>query len=111
MKRQAEKRRELHFEVGEDVFLKLRPNHKRSLAKKRCEKLSSKFYGPYKVLEKIGEVAYRIDLSAEATIRNVFHISQLKKMMGNSHALQGHQPEFMFTCIYFESFACNPSFL
>lgn len=79
MKKHADlHRRELKSQVSDEVFLKLRPYHQRSLARKRCEKLAPKFYGPYKVVEKISEVAYRLKLPPEANIHNVFHISQLK---------------------------------
>lgn len=53
-----QKRREVEFEVGSEVSLKLRPYRQRTLAKKRCERLSPKFYGPYLVIERIGQVAY-----------------------------------------------------
>ncbi|TYK16028.1 uncharacterized protein E5676_scaffold32G00230 [Cucumis melo var. makuwa] len=56
------KRRELKFKVGDEVYLKLRPYRQRSLAKKRAEKLAPKYYGPYRITETIGEVAYRLDL-------------------------------------------------
>ena len=50
MKKMADtKRRELKFKVGDEVYLKLRPYRQRSLARKRCEKLAPKFYGPYKM--------------------------------------------------------------
>ncbi|TYK23013.1 disease resistance protein [Cucumis melo var. makuwa] len=62
MKKQADlHRRELKFRV-DDVYLKLRPYRQRSLTRKRCEKLAPKFYGPYRIIEEIGEVAYRLNL-------------------------------------------------
>ncbi|KAL0539505.1 hypothetical protein IC582_023720 [Cucumis melo] len=92
MKKQADlHRRELKFKVGDEVYLKLRPYRQRSLARKRCEKLAPKFYGPYRIVEEIGEVAYRLNLPPEAIIHNVFHVSQLKLKMGNSHQVQ-HMP-------------------
>ena len=48
MKKMADlKRRELKFKEGDEVFLKLRLYWQRSLAKRRCEKLGPKYYGPY----------------------------------------------------------------
>ena len=45
---------ELKFKVGDEVYLKLRPYRQRSLARKRCEKLAPKFYGPYTIIEETG---------------------------------------------------------
>jgi len=82
IKNQADRhRRELTFEIAEMVYLKLQPYKLRSLAKKINEKLSPRFYGPYKILEKIGPVAYWLELPVGARIHSVFHVSQLRKCL------------------------------
>ncbi|KAA0043304.1 Retrotransposable element Tf2 [Cucumis melo var. makuwa] len=63
-------RRELKFRVGDEVYLKLRPYRQRSLAQKCCEKLTPKFYEPYRIIEEMGEVAYRLNLPPGAIIHN-----------------------------------------
>ena len=71
------KRRHVEFEEGDMVFLKIRPYRQVSMCKKRNEKLSPKYFGSYRVLKKIGPVAYRMELPTAAT-----NISQLKKAFG-----------------------------
>ena len=53
-----------------------------TIAHQISQKLAQKYYCLYLVLEKIGVLAYRLNLSASAAIHLVFHISQLKKHLG-----------------------------
>ena len=79
----ADKHRiERSFEVGDLVYLRLQPYRQPSLKKKGAEKLKPRFYGPYKIIRKVGEVAYELELPQESKIHNVFHVSSLKKTLG-----------------------------
>ena len=80
MKAQADKNRtEREFEEGESVFLKLQPYVQSSIASRNHQKLSFRFYGPFKILQRVGKVAYKLDLPVDAKIHPVIHVSQLKK--------------------------------
>ena len=69
MKNNVDKlRRNLQFEVGELVFLKLRSYRQNSITERLCKKLSARYYGPFKIIEKIGAVAYRLDLPPSSKI-------------------------------------------
>jgi hypothetical protein len=73
------RRRELSFEVGDFVYLKV--SHMRGLRRFKVRgKLALRFIGPFKILEKRGEVAYQLELTPQLSdVYDVFHVSQLKK--------------------------------
>ncbi|XP_035540235.1 uncharacterized protein LOC118344217 [Juglans regia] len=76
------RRRDLLFEGGDWVYLKVSPmKGVKRFGKKG--KLSPRYVGPFQILEKVGPVAYRIALPEYfGEIHDVFHVSSLKKSFG-----------------------------
>ncbi|KAA3460696.1 DNA/RNA polymerase superfamily protein [Gossypium australe] len=67
------KRKDIEFQVGYKVFLKV-SSWKRILCFGRKGKLSPRFIGPYEIIERIGSVAYRLEVPSKLEkIHNVFH--------------------------------------
>ena len=76
MKQQADQHRnERIFDVGDWVFLRLQPYNKMSLKQaNKDNKLSTNYYGPYKVLQKIGTMEYKLELSTSSQVHPFFHV-------------------------------------
>lgn len=68
-------RTDLEFSVGDQVLLKLQPYTQSSVANRPYPKISNKFFGPYTIVEKIGPVAYRLELPPDSMVHSVFHVS------------------------------------
>jgi hypothetical protein len=75
------RRRDLSFEIGDFVYLKVSPM--RGTRRFRVKgKLAPRYVGPFKIIDRKGEVAYQLDLLPQLSdIHDVFHISQLKKCL------------------------------
>lgn len=80
------------FEVGDYVYLKLQPYRQASLSMRKNLKLSARFYGPYEVIEKVGQVAYKLMLPENSKIHPVFHVSVLKKKIGSDVEIKDMLP-------------------
>ncbi|KAL8249674.1 hypothetical protein R6Q59_006542 [Mikania micrantha] len=73
--------RPLEFQIGDLVMLKVSP-WKGIFRFGKRGKLSPRFVGPFKILERIGSVAYRLELPPElGNVHDVFHVSNLKKCL------------------------------
>jgi hypothetical protein len=59
------------------VYMKLQPYIQTSVEPRANQKLSFKFFGPFRVLERIGKVAYRLHLPTSSSVHPVVHVSQL----------------------------------
>ena len=86
------RRRDLEFQVGDKVFLKVSPM-KGVMRFGQRGKLSPRFVGPFEILERIGAVAYKVALPPSlASVHNVFHVSTLRKYEPDpSHVLPVEQ--------------------
>lgn len=75
-------RTERSFDIGDFVYAKLQPYRQQSVVLRANKKLASKYFGPYKILDKCGPVAYKVQLPSSSQIHPVFHVSHLKLHIG-----------------------------
>ncbi|GJZ23219.1 hypothetical protein Tco_0560678, partial [Tanacetum coccineum] len=73
------KRKPIEFQVEDRVMLKVSP-WKGVVRFGKRGKLNPRYVGPFKVLEKVGAIAYKLELPQELSrVHNTFHVSNLKK--------------------------------
>ncbi|KAL0556108.1 hypothetical protein IC582_004618 [Cucumis melo] len=86
------RRKDLEFDVGDMVFLKVAPM-KVVLRFKKKGKLCPRFVGPFEILERIGPVAYRLALPPSfSTVHDVFHVSILRRYVADPTHVVDFEP-------------------
>ena len=84
---------ERSFEVGEWVYLRLQPYRHSSVALHQNLKLSPQFFGPFQIIQRVGEVAYKLKLPKTSKFHPVFHVSNLKQALGGNDQQGTSLPE------------------
>ena len=97
------KRKDIRYEVGEKVFLKLSP-WKKVMRFGKKGKLSPGFISPYEVIKKVGPVAYHLALPPDLEkIHNVFHVSMQRRYRSDpSHVVSSETIELRSDLTYEE---------
>lgn len=85
MKFYADKKcRAVTYNIGDLVYVKLRPYRQIFASGTHYNKLSKRFYGPYKIIDKFGSTTYKLEVPSSSKIHPVFHCSLLKPRKGPS---------------------------
>ncbi|XP_071683127.1 uncharacterized protein [Lolium perenne] len=94
MKHQADKKRdERSFQIGDWVYLRLQPYVQRSVVHRSSHKLGFNFFGPYKIIQKVGNVSYKLQLPGKSKVHPVIHVSQLKKAIRATNQVSTELPD------------------
>lgn len=89
--------------MGDLVYLKLQPYVQFSVARRTSQKLGFRYFGPYKIVQRIGQMAYKLQLPPGSLIHPVIHVSQLKKAIKHPSEVS---PEESLNLIYDAHMIC-----
>jgi hypothetical protein len=89
--KEDKRRQERTFQVGDWVYVKLQPYIQQCVQRRSNNKLSFKYFGPYLILQCIGNVAYKLQLPTSSKIHPVLHVSQLKRALPPNTELESDQ--------------------
>ena len=97
------RRRDLEFQVGDDVLLRVSPT-KGVVRFGTKGKLSPRYIGPFPIVARIGSLAYRLDLPESMRgVHNVFHVSMLRKFLKDPEHVIPLEPLCIEQGLTFES--------
>ena len=97
------RRRELEFQVDDWVFRKVSPM-KGVMRSGKKGKLSPRYVGPYKIFKRVGKIVYELELAAElVAVLPVFHVSLLKKFMGDQASILSLESVAVKDSLFYEN--------
>lgn len=94
-----QRRRDVDFSVGDWVWLRLLQRSAAAIKLTAPNKLGPKFFGSFQVMDRIGQVSYRLPLPPKAKIHDVFHVSLLKKFTGTPPSTVPPLPDILHGCV------------
>ena len=99
------KRRELEFQIGDHIFLKVSPT-KSVMRFGRHGKLSQRYIRPFEILSRVGDVAFVLHLPLDLSkVHNVFHVSSLRKFIPDPNNVVKYEPLQVHEDLTYEEFS------